>query len=255
MTSFFAILLIGCGVETAVPTPTPFSQPSPPMTSLPTSTPAPSATPGCAPRTETPLRYLALGDSYTIGESVAENERWPVQLVAALRQQGVNMAEPEIVARTGWTTAELAQGIAEAGPQGPYDLVSLLIGVNNQYRGLSRAEYREEFVALLETAVSLANNNPNRVFVVSIPDWGATPFAHRQDREEVGAAIDAFNAINRDETEQRGIVYIDITGISRQARTDASLTAEDYLHPSGEMYRLWVEEMQPDVCRLLSKEE
>jgi lysophospholipase L1-like esterase len=201
-----------------------------------------------------PLRYLALGDSYTIGESVGESERWPVQLVAVLRQQGVNIADPEIIAKTGWTTAELGEGIEQIEPQGPYDLVSLLIGVNNQYRGLSQAAYRDEFGGLLETAVSLANNNPNRVFVVSIPDWGATPFAHRQNREEIGTAIDAFNAINRAETEQRGIAYIDITEISRKARTDGSLTAADFLHPSGKMYGLWVELMQPAVCRLLSQE-
>jgi lysophospholipase L1-like esterase len=131
--------------------------------------------------------------------------------------------------------------------------VSLLIGVNNQYRGLSQEAYRDEFVGLLDTAVSFANNNPHRVFVVSIPDWGATPFAHRQNREEICAAIDAFNAINRTETEQRGVAYIDITEISRQARTDGLLTAEDYLHPSGEMYRLWVEQMQSAVCSLLSQ--
>jgi lysophospholipase L1-like esterase len=221
------------------------------MTPAPTDAPAPTPTPACAPRSENPLRYLALGDSYTIGESVPEAERWPVQLVAALREQGVNIAEPEIIARTGWTTDELAAAITTVDPAGPYDLVSLLIGVNNQYRGRSEEEYRAQFVGLLETAVSLANNSPDRVFVVSIPDWGATPFAHRQNREEIGAAIDAFNAINRAETEQRGIVYIDITEISRRALVDASLTADDFLHPSGEMYRLWVELMQPAVCRLL----
>jgi lysophospholipase L1-like esterase len=195
-----------------------------------------------------------LGDSYTIGESVAEAERWPVQLVAALRGQGVNIADPEIIARTGWTTAELAKGITIAQPKGLYDLVSLLIGVNNQYRGLSQDAYRDEFGGVLDTAVSLTNNNPSRVFVVSIPDWGATPFAHRQNREEIGAAIDAFNAINRAETEQRGVAYIDITGISRQARTNGSLTADDFLHPSGAMYGLWAEQIQPAVCALLAQE-
>ena len=239
------------GAATTVPSPT-AALPTPTMTPLPTDTPAP--TPAYAPRTENPLRYLALGDSYTIGESVPEMERWPVQLVTALREQGVNIAESEIIARTGWTTDELAEAIATADPAGPYDLVSLLIGVNNQYRGRSEEAYRAQFVALLETAVSLTNNNPNRVFVVSIPDWGATPFAHRQNREEIGAAIDAFNAINRAEAEQRGIVYIDITEISRRALVDDSLTADDFLHPSGEMYRLWVELILPEAERLLLQE-
>lgn len=200
------------------------------------------------------LRYLALGDSYTIGESVAVDERWPVQLVAALRAQGMAIGDPEIIAKTGWTTAELAEGIAQAQPQGPYDLVSLLIGVNNQYRGLSQDAYRDEFVGLLETAVTLANNNPNRVFVVSIPDWGVTPFGQRRDFREVSAAIDAFNAINRAETESRGIVYIDITPNSRQAPEDRGLIADDGLHPSGEMYRQWVELILPEAKHLLLQE-
>lgn len=245
------MIIVGCGAETAVSTPTPFVQPTATMTPSPTSTPTPK--PACAPRTENPLRYLALGDSYTIGESVAEAERWPVQLVAALRKQGVNIADSEIIAKTGWTTRELSQGIAQAEPQGPYDLVSLLIGVNNQYRGLSEEAYRDEFVALLDTAVALANNNPNRVFVISIPDWGVTPFGQNRDFREVSAAIDAFNAINRAETERRGIAYIDITLISRQVPDDSALIAEDGLHPSGEMYRLWVVLMQPAVCGLLSQ--
>ncbi|MCB8975066.1 MAG: SGNH/GDSL hydrolase family protein [Ardenticatenaceae bacterium] len=204
--------------------------------------------------TERPYRYLALGDSYTIGESVAVDERWPVQLVTALRAQGINISDPEIIAKTGWTTGELAEGIALAQPRGPYDLVSLLIGVNNQYRGLSEEQYREQFVELLETAVTLADHNPSRVFVLSIPDWGVTPFGQRRDFREVSAAIDAFNAINRAETESRGIAYIDITPNSRQAIDDRTLIADDGLHPSGEMYRQWVELILPEAERLLLQE-
>ena len=146
----------------------------------------------------------------------------------------------------------MAEAIEAAKPAGSYNLVSLLIGVNNQYRRLSDAAYQDEFAELLETAVNLAGGNPKRVFVVSIPDWGATPFAHRQNRAEIGAAIDTFNAINHAEAEQRSILYIDITDLSRRALTDGSLTAEDFLHPSGEMYRLWVEQMLPEVCALVS---
>lgn len=252
---FLMILVsVGCRAEVVSTPPTIFMQPTPIMTLSPTETATSTPTPTCAPRTERPLRYLALGDSYTIGESVTEGERWPVQLVARLREQNVNIADPEIIARTGWTTAELADGITIAEPQGPYDLVSLLIGVNNQYRGLRQDAYRAEFVGLLDTAVSQAGGNPDKVFVVSIPDWGATPFAHRQNREEIGAAIDAFNAINRAEAERRGILYIDITDLSRQALTDGSLTADDFLHPSAAMYRLWVDRIQPAVCHLLSQE-
>lgn len=248
------MLLVGCGaaeIATAVPTPTATLAPT--MTPLPTDTPAPTPTPACAPRTENPLRYLALGDSYTIGESVAEAQRWPVQLVVALRDQGVNIADPEIIAKTGWTTDELAAAIATADPAGPYDLVSLLIGVNNQYRGRSEDEYRAQFVELLDTAVSLANNNPNRVFVVSIPDWGVTPFGQGRDFRGVSEAIDAFNAINREETTKRGIAYIDITPISLQVPDNPSLIAGDGLHPSGVMYTLWVAEMQLTVCHLLAQ--
>ncbi|MCP4416626.1 MAG: SGNH/GDSL hydrolase family protein [Chloroflexi bacterium] len=205
----------------------------------------------CAPWSKRPLRYLALGDSYTIGESVTEDERWPVQLVSALRGQNVNIEDAEIIARTGWTTAELQNGILQAEPQGSYDLVSLLIGVNNQYRGRSQDEYRDEFVELLQTAVSLADGNPKQVFVISIPDWGATPFAQDRNREEIGAEIDAFNEIGLVESGRLGVIYIDITDISKWALDDELLTAVDRLHPSGKMYSLWVERMQPSVCDLL----
>ena len=241
-------------METAVSTPTATIQPISTMRPTATATAVPTPTPACAPRTDLPRRFLALGDSYTIGESVPETDRWSVQLVANLREQGVNIGAPEIIAQTGWTTSELAAGIGLAKPMEPYDLVSLLIGVNNQYRGLSEAEYRSEFIVLLRRAIALAGGNAGRVFVISIPDWGATPFAHRQNREEIGLAIDAFNTINRTEAELRGVLYIDITELSRKARYDGSLTADDFLHPTGEMYRLWVEKMQPSVCALLAQE-
>ncbi|MCA9922136.1 MAG: SGNH/GDSL hydrolase family protein [Anaerolineales bacterium] len=199
-----------------------------------------------------PLRFLALGDSYTIGESVAPNERWPNQLVTQLRSEGLAMQDEEIVARTGWTTAELAEGISAATPQGPYNLVTLLIGVNNQYRGLSQDAYRDEFVTLLKTAVIFADNDPTRVIVLSIPDWGATPFAARRDRDAIAADIDAFNAINRAESAAAGVSYINITPISRRALTDASLTAADFLHPSGKMYAEWVQQIKPAAISILA---
>ncbi|MEO8381897.1 MAG: SGNH/GDSL hydrolase family protein [Acidobacteriota bacterium] len=177
-------------------------------------------------------RYLALGDSYTIGESVAEAERFPNQLA---RQLGI--AEPRIIAKTGWTTDELNAAIDAANVTGTYDLVTLLIGVNNQYRGRDAEEYRREFAALLQRAISFAGGDAGKVIVVSIPDWGVTPFAEGRDRAKIGSEIDQFNAINREETRRAGARYADITPISRRA--DPSLVAPDGLHPSGKQYGEW----------------
>ena len=187
------------------------------------------------------MQFLALGDSYTIGESVAPEERWPVQLGALLRAEGLNVGDPTIIATTGWTTDELSAAIARAKPQGAFDLVSLLIGVNNQYRGRGQDEYREQFAALLQRAIGFAGGNPARVLVLSIPDWGVTPFAARLERDPaaVAADIDAFNAINRAETERPGAHYVDVTPFSREAAHDPSLLADDGLHPSGRMYAEW----------------
>lgn len=181
-------------------------------------------------------RYLALGDSYTIGESVPAADRFPVQLARRLR-----LGEPEIIARTGWTVDELNRGIDAAGPRGTYQLVTLLIGVNDQYRGGTAEAYRPAFAAMLQRAVGFAGGEAKRVVVVSIPDWGVTPFAGGRDRAAIGAAIDQFNAVNRNETLRAGARYVDITPISRQAAGDRSLTAGDGLHPSGKMYTLWAE--------------
>ncbi len=186
------------------------------------------------------MRFLALGDSYTIGESVTEAERWPNQLAEMLRAEGWPV-EVTIIARTGWTTDELAEGIAQAQPQGPYPLVSLLIGVNNQYRGRTAESYRLEFRQLLEQAITLAGGDVGRVLVLSIPDWGVTPFAAGRDRAQIAQEIDTFNAINRTEAELKGVTYLDVTPLSRQATFDPKLIADDGLHPSGKMYAAWAE--------------
>jgi len=187
------------------------------------------------------MQFLALGDSYTIGESAAPEERWPVQLGALLRAEGLDVGGPTLIATTGWTTDELSAAIDRANPQGAFDLVSLLIGVNNQYRGRGQDEYREQFAALLQRAIGFAGWNPARVLVLSIPDWGVTPFAARLERDPaaVAADIDAFNAINRAETERPGAHYVDVTPFSREAAHDPSLLADDGLHPSGRMYAEW----------------
>ena len=191
------------------------------------------------------LTFLALGDSYTIGEGVSEFERWPVLLADTLREMGYEVESPLIIARTGWTTAELRSGIFEADPQGTYDIVSLLIGVNNQYRGISRGytleAYRREFEELLRMAVSFADDSPEKVIVLSIPDYGVTPFAANLDKERVSAEIDAYNAVNREIARETGVYYIDITPVSRLAAQDPELLAPHRLHPSGKMYNAWVE--------------
>lgn len=184
------------------------------------------------------IRYLALGDSYTIGESVDAAECFPNQLADFLKAGGLQ-TEVTIIAKTGWTTNELWDGIQASEINPPYDLVSLLIGVNNQYRGYDINEYREQFVFLLNKSIEYAGGNPKRVIVLSIPDWGVTPFARGQGGERIARDIDAFNAVNREESEKAGAQYVNITPISREAEHDTTLIAPDGLHPSGRMYMEW----------------
>lgn len=211
--------------------------------------------------TETPrdltgaIYYLALGDSYTIGESVQEEERYPMQLADSLRKNDVDVAEVKIVARTGWTTDELTTALARENLQeGDYNLVSLLIGVNNQYRGYSLVEYQSAFTDLLNQAVAYAGGHKDRVFVVSIPDWGVTPYGRIYGNpERTAEEIDRFNDVNFSITEAKGIRYFDITPISREALDDRSLVASDGLHPSGKMYTRWVELMLPEILKMMGK--
>lgn len=202
---------------------------------------------GPCPMTDTPpkLRYLALGDSYTIGEGVAAAERWPVQLAAKLGELCIPIGEPEIVARTGWTTDELDRAIDAANPRGTFDLVTLLIGVNNQYRGRDPEEYRAQLISLLGRAVRFSGGHAERVVVLSIPDWGVTPFAKGRDSVKISKEIALFNAIGRDEAARAGARWVDITPISAGARDDSSLLVSDGLHPSGTMYALWAREALP----------
>jgi lysophospholipase L1-like esterase len=198
------------------------------------------------------MRFLALGDSYTIGESVAEKDRWPVQLAALLRQQGLEPGDPQIIARTGWTTDELSDGIDLARPKGPFALVTLLIGVNNQYRALPLDKYRQEFVALLLRAIDFAGGEAGRVVVLSIPDWGVTPFAQGQERAAIASAIDRFNMVNAEETLRLGSHYVDVTPESRLAPSDPALIARDGLHPSAKMYADWARLALPAACEALN---
>ncbi|MEE4176042.1 MAG: SGNH/GDSL hydrolase family protein [Bacteroides sp.] len=195
--------------------------------------------------------YLALGDSYTIGQGVEEQDRYPDQLRDTLGKAGLPIDEMLIIARTGWTTDELSIGIDNATVHPPYDLVTLLIGVNNQYRGRSLENYREEFSVLLIRAIGFAGGDPEKVVVLSIPDWGVTPFAQGRDREKIAREIDAFNAIKLDESQKAGVSYIDVTEISRLALDRPELLAPDGLHPSEIMYSLWVEELSPLAFQIL----
>jgi lysophospholipase L1-like esterase len=199
------------------------------------------------------LTYLALGDSYTIGESVPVESRWPVQLARALREEGLALDDPRIIATTGWTTDELEWGIDSAEPLGTFDFVSLLIGVNNQYRNRSAVAYGSEFHTLLKRAIRHAHGRADRVLVLSIPDWGVTPFARddKRDAATIGAEIDAFNAAAKKVCEQEGVAYVDITPCSREH--GASMLASDGLHPSADMYTLWTQQVLPVARSLLSK--
>jgi lysophospholipase L1-like esterase len=187
---------------------------------------------------KTVLRYLALGDSYTIGEQVAPELNFPHQLAGLLKRHSIQVS-PVVIAKTGWTTDELAAAIHEAELDPPYDLVTLLVGVNNQYRGRSLNNYGDEFDSLLRQAIGFAGGHSSRVIVVSIPDWGVTPFAEGRDRGSIAAQIDAFNQANRSIAAKRGVHYIDITESTRLAKNDHSLLAGDLLHPSAKEYAKW----------------
>ncbi|HKI53448.1 MAG TPA: SGNH/GDSL hydrolase family protein [Anaerolineales bacterium] len=248
----FILLLTACTTTTPTPTTSPTSSP----TSIPTSTPDAPASPTSTQETiiMPNIRYLALGDSYTIGEKVAPRDRWPNQLADLLRNEGLD-PEVTIIARTGWTVQELWEGIQANPPEGTYDMVSLLIGVNDQYRGYPVDGYREDFRFMLGKAIEYAGGDPKRVVVLSIPDWAFTPFAGGQDSEPISLQIDEFNAVNLEETQNAGAYYIDVTIISRMGLDDFDLIAPDRLHPSGKMYKMWAEKTLPVALEILSEQK
>ncbi|WP_412070587.1 SGNH/GDSL hydrolase family protein [Rubrivirga sp. IMCC43871] len=209
--------------------------------------PSPSPS-GPAPPSDAP-RFLALGDSYTIGEGVAAEGRWPVQLAAALRASGSPVADPEIVAVTGWTVAELDAGIDAAGPHAPFDLVTLLIGVNDQYRGHDLGGYRTQYRTMLARAIGFAGGDPARVVAVSFPDWGVTPFAADRDAAQVAHEVDAFNAAARAIAEGEGVAWVDVTPLSRE---QGDQVVGDGLHPDANAYVGWVERILPAATAALA---
>jgi lysophospholipase L1-like esterase len=187
--------------------------------------------------------FLALGDSYTIGESVPIQDNFPNQTVQLLKNDGFNFTSPEIVAKTGWTTDELQTSINARTLLPKYDFVTLLIGVNNQYRGRTVDNYKPEFESLLKQAIQFAGNDTTRVIVISIPDWGATPFASGRDRVQIAKEIDEYNAANKQIAAVYKVNYIDITPGTREAINDPSLVAGDGLHPSTKEYKRWAEKL------------
>ena len=208
----------------------------------------PVTTPGSA----TEKNFLALGDSYTVGHGVSPGESYPVQTINWLKENGITgIKDPRIIATSGWTTLNLQSAIQKEDPAGPYDIVSILIGVNDQYQGADTAGYRLRFTQLIETCISLANNLSNHVFVLSIPDYSVTPFGRNFDPNRISREIDAFNAINREVALAYKVQYLDITSSTREAAYDPALICSDGLHPSGLEYKKWVEKLGPIMKDIL----
>lgn len=196
-------------------------------------------------------KYLALGDSYTIGESVPSSKNFPNQTAALLKKANISFDEPTIIAKTGWTTDELQEQLSRTRLAVPFDFVTLLIGVNNQYRGRSADEYAQQFEELLQQAIGYAEGKANHVIVLSIPDWGVTPFAEGRDRKQIAKEIDLYNSINERISKQYKVHYINITPFTREAATDKTLVAKDGLHPSAKDYARWAEKVKEVMMKEL----
>ena len=189
--------------------------------------------------------YLALGDNYTIGEAVSNSHSWPMQLVKALEEENILIDKPKVIAQTGWTTVDLKKGIDQTALDYPYDWVSLLIGVNNKCKGKNIEVFKADFEQLLSQSILFAGNKKNRLFVISIPDWGKMPFAKNQEREKIATEIDNFNQVIYEVCSRKEVAFIDITQISRTLVSNPHFIASDSLHPSKSQYAKWVEEIIP----------
>jgi lysophospholipase L1-like esterase len=206
------------------------------------------------PADDRALSYLALGDSYTIGEGIAAPDAWPRQLARTLREDGIALSDPRVIATTGWTCDELSAAIDAAAPANDQDFVSLLVGVNDQYRGVALDVFRPCFARLLERAIGFARGRAGRVLVLSIPDWGVTPFAGASGRAatQIAAELDAFNGAARAACATRDVAFVDITPLSRERGAQPAMLAADGLHPSAAMHALWAQMAVPVARRLLS---
>lgn len=198
------------------------------------------------------FNYLALGDSYTIGESVNAKQNFPAQLKQKLLAENFEI-NVHIIAKTGWTTRDLIENIEKENPGNNYDLLTLLIGVNNQYQGKDTTTYKTELKLLIGKATVLAQGKKENVLLISIPDYGVTPFAKSKHPVKISQEIAHFNQIKKTEAEKAGIKWIEITEISKLAKTDLALLANDQLHPSTKMYKMWVEKIAPVALQILRK--
>ena len=242
---FYILLYLGCGKEQTTIVPA--------INAMPTNDkiihPETDTTTGAV--TGVSAKFLALGDSYTIGQNVQQYERFPAQTVQLLRSQNLNISDPQYVATTGWTTTNLLSATKRQNPPKDFDIVTLLIGVNDQYQQRDTAGYREKFSELLNKAVKCAGSRTSHVFVLSIPDYSVIPFVAEAEKARVSTEIDLFNAINKEVTLQNNITYIDITPSTRQAANDASLIAHDGLHPSAKEYAVWANMLAPLIKKAL----
>ncbi len=198
-----------------------------------------------------PRRFLTLGDSYTIGIGVPKRESWPFQLSKRIQKQGISILDPVVIAEQGWTSLNLIQALQQRSPSGTFDLVSLQIGVNDQYDGINPDVYQDNFQALLNQSIQFAGGSAQNVVVLSIPDWSVTPFAQESSRDEIREEIDQFNRVNKSRTIDKGVLYLDITPLSREAAHNPAFIAEDGLHPSDAMYCAWVDLILPAVLAIL----
>ena len=196
--------------------------------------------------------FLALGDSYTIGESVPLHESFPYQVIQILRKTGHPFQAPEIIAKTGWTSAELAEHILHTKLNETYDFVTLLIGVNNQYRGSSIDDFKTDLDFLLRKAIHLSGEKPAHVIVLSIPDWGVTPFAAKRDSKKISEEIDGYNQVCESAAKQFKTQFIDITEETRKAKNDSTLLADDHLHYSGKEHAIWAKQVAAVITAKLN---
>jgi len=192
--------------------------------------------------------YLALGDSYTIGEGLDLEESWPFQLTRLLNNKGFNFNPPKIIAKDGWQTDELIKAInEELEDHELYDMVSLLIGVNNQYDEEPFGKYKSEFKKLLETAISRCKYKNKAVFVVSIPDYGVTPFATEKGKTKAIDDLIKYNAYAKKQCQKHNVPFYDITDLSAKLNKTNNMLVEDGLHPNAKQYHAWVESFLVDV--------